>query len=112
MKLKSIAPAAAIAAILLSAIQTPAHAQGVSLKPGTYRCELNQSVHFAKVSADQKSAVLKWGKRDYQMKSVGTSTGAIRYEDKASGMVWLMIAGKSMLLNQKQGQRLADECRA
>lgn len=110
MKLKTLAPA--LAGLAFAAFQMTAHAQGVALKAGTYQCELNQSVRFEKVSADQKSAVLKWGKRDYQMKAVGTSTGAIRYEDKASGMVWLMIANKSMLLNQKQGQRLADECRA
>jgi hypothetical protein len=33
----------------------------------------------------------------------------VRLEDKA-GAVWLQIANKSMLMNQKAGQRLADEC--
>ena len=104
----------ALAAIALFAIQAPAAAQGSSLtlKPGNFHCELNQNVLVEKVSADHKTAVLKWGKKNYTMKVVDTSTGALRYEDKASGMVWLMVANKSMLVNAKQGQRLADECRA
>ena len=109
MKLKSIAPV--LSALALAAFAMPAAAQSVSLSSGTYRCELNQNVQFEKVSADRKTAVLKWGKKNYAMKAVDTSTGAIRYEDKASGMVWLMVANKSMLLNQKHGQRLADECK-
>ncbi|HEY0201935.1 MAG TPA: hypothetical protein VGC24_09600 [Burkholderiaceae bacterium] len=46
----------------------------------------------------------------YRMTPVATRTGAIRLEDEKSGAVWLQIANKSMLMNQKQGQRLADEC--
>jgi hypothetical protein len=109
MKLKSIAPL--LSAVTLAAFAVPAAAQSVSLSAGTYHCELNQNVQFEKVSQDRKSAVLKWGKKNYAMKAVETQTGAIRYEDKASGMVWLMVANKSMLLNQKHGQRLADECK-
>ena len=110
MKLKAIAPV--LSALALASFAMPAAAQGVALSAGTYRCELNQNVQFEKVSADRKTAVLKWGKKNYAMKAVDTATGAIRYEDKASGMVWLMVANKSMLLNQKHGQRLADECKA
>lgn len=109
---KALIPA--IAAVALVSFQAPAAAQNSSLtlKSGTYRCELNQSVSVEKVSADQKTAVFKWAKRNYTLRAVNTSTGALRYEDKGSGMVWLMVANKSMLLNSKHGQRLADECRA
>lgn len=109
---KTLVPA--LAAVALISIQAPAAAQGSSLtlKAGTFHCELNQNVMVEKVSSDHKTAVLKWGNKHYMMKAVDTSTGALRYEDKASGMVWLMVANKSMLLNAKQGQRLADECRA
>jgi len=44
------------------------------------------------------------------MSPVKTSTGTVRLEDKHAGAVWLQIANKSMLMNQKVGQRLADEC--
>ena len=46
----------------------------------------------------------------YRMAPVVTSTGAVRLEDAKGGAVWLQIANKSMLMNQKIGQRLADEC--
>lgn len=46
----------------------------------------------------------------YRMFPVETSTGAIRLEDHQAGAVWLQLANKSMLMNQKLGQRLADAC--
>ncbi|MDO4970431.1 MAG: hypothetical protein Q4E66_13435, partial [Comamonadaceae bacterium] len=33
-----------------------------------------------------------------------------RLEDQRAGATWLQIANKSMLMNQKQGKRMADEC--
>jgi hypothetical protein len=44
------------------------------------------------------------------MRPVATSTGAIRLEDEKAGAVWLQLANKSMLMDQKNGRRLADEC--
>ena len=46
----------------------------------------------------------------FRMYPVETSTGAIRLEDRKAGAVWLQLANKSMLMNQKLGQRLADAC--
>jgi hypothetical protein len=46
----------------------------------------------------------------YRMFPVLTSTGALRLEDKKAGAVWLQLANKSMLMDQKRGRRLADEC--
>lgn len=46
----------------------------------------------------------------YRMAPVATTTGAVRLEDQTGGAVWLQIANKSMLMDQKRGQRLADEC--
>jgi hypothetical protein len=39
-------------------------------------------------------------------------TGAIRLEDPVRGALWLQLANKSMLMNQKEGKRLADECQS
>jgi glucose/arabinose dehydrogenase len=46
----------------------------------------------------------------YHMAPVATSTGTVRLEDQRAGAVWIQIANKSMLMNQKLGQRMADEC--
>ncbi len=48
----------------------------------------------------------------YRMAPVATTTGAVRLEDKDGGAVWLQIANKSMLMDQKRGQRLADDCKS
>ena len=51
------------------------------------------------------------GKAHYKAKRIPTDSGAIRLEDKPHGIVWLQMANKSMLLNEKAGKRLANNCR-
>ena len=46
----------------------------------------------------------------YRMFPVPTTTGTVRLEDRKAGAVWLQMGNKSMLMNQKLGTRLADEC--
>ena len=77
---------------------------------GHYRCELNRSVHVRHVTPDLQSAVLQWNRKDYTLRAVEARTGALRYEDPQSGLVWITITGKSMLLDSKHGKQLANEC--
>lgn len=84
---------------------------GLPHKTGVYRCELDRSVHVRDVATDMRSAVLRWEKKDYEMHAAETSTGALRYEHRPSGLVWIVIVGKSMLLDSKVGRQLANECR-
>ncbi len=84
---------------------------GFKLPTGVYRCDLNRSVNVREVSADMSSAVLHFDKKEYRMHAVGARSGALRYEDPKSGLVWLVIATKSMLLDTKQGRQLANDCR-
>lgn len=77
---------------------------------GKIPCEL--AAHVT-ISPDARSAgrfVLELGREKHFMVPVPTSTGAVRLEDASSGAVWLQLSNKSMLMNQKQGKRLADEC--
>ena len=77
---------------------------------GRMPCELGASVN---ITADPQSPGHFYvdGKGfKYHMVPVPTSTGTIRLEDQKAGAVWLQIANKSMLMDQKRGQRLADEC--
>lgn len=39
-----------------------------------------------------------------------TTTGVIRLENAQAGLVWLQVPVKSMLMNAKLGQRMADNC--
>ena len=77
---------------------------------GHIACELGQSVNVTKDQSNPGYFFVDGKGFKYHMAPVATSTGVVRLEDKAAGAVWLQIANKSMLMNQKQGQRLADDC--
>lgn len=77
---------------------------------GRIVCELGATVQ---VDPDPKSpgSFFVSGKGfKYHMHPVVAATSAVRLEDQRSGAVWIQIANKSMLMNQKLGQRMADEC--
>lgn len=48
--------------------------------------------------------------RNYHMYPVVTLSGAVRLEDPREGAIWLQMSNKSMMMNQKTGSRLADDC--
>ncbi|BEP44198.1 MULTISPECIES: hypothetical protein [Variovorax] len=83
-------------------------AKRVSL--GKAQCELGADVT---VTADEKKpgffTVSTKGQK-YRMHPVESRTGAIRLEDPRAGAMWLQLGNKSMLMNQKAGLRIADEC--
>lgn len=109
----ALLPAAPVSAQNIHITELPAAVDKrlVKLKDGDYRCDQGRALQFRQVSADAQTAVLKWNERDYPMRAVGVRSGALRYENAESGLVWLMIPSKSMLLDTRQGQRLADACR-
>ena len=77
---------------------------------GRLPCELGASVRL-EADATQPGYFHVLGKGfHYRMHPVSTTTGAIRLEDKKAGAVWLQLANKSMLMDQRKGRRLADEC--
>ncbi|TAG24595.1 MAG: hypothetical protein EAZ37_15880 [Burkholderiales bacterium] len=80
------------------------------VQTGRIPCELGHNVG---VLPDDKSPgyfTITNGTQRFRLIPVPTTTGAIRLEDKARGGVWLQLANKSMLLDEKNGKRLADEC--
>lgn len=108
---KRIASALLLVLPIAAVAQTAAElAIAEQVYQGRMPCELGA---YVILTADAKSP----GYFDVQIKSlkfhmfpVATSTGAIRLEDRQAGAVWLQLANKSMLMNQKLGQRLADAC--
>jgi hypothetical protein len=77
---------------------------------GRFNCELNNKVDI-KMGDGQRHIDLTWKGRVYVMLPVATSTGALRFEDRDSGMIWIQIPAKSMLLNSKRGEQVANECK-
>jgi len=105
------AAAAAVASASTSAELGPEElAVAERVHTGHIACELGASVN---VTPDPKAPGrfhISGKGFAYHMTPVVSSTGAVRLEDTQRGAVWLQIANKSMLMNQKLGQRLADEC--
>ncbi len=79
---------------------------------GRMPCELGQSVHIEMDRRSPNQFYLDFKSERYHLSPVKTSTGAIRLEDEINGAVWIQLANKSMLMNSKLGQRLADECKS
>ena len=77
---------------------------------GTIPCELGNSVTLTPSSRRPGFFVVQTKGARFVMHPAESRTGAIRLEDPKRGAMWLQLGNKSMLMSQKIGQRLADEC--
>jgi hypothetical protein len=77
---------------------------------GDLSCELGQNVKLHADPSNPGHFHLHTPEHRFRMRPVRTSTGALRLEDRQQGAVWIQLANKSMLMSQKLGRRLADEC--
>lgn len=79
---------------------------------GQLSCELGQ---YVVLTTDEKSPgrfYMHFKRQTFHLTPVSSQTGAIRLEDEKQGAVWIQLSNKSMLMNSKLGQRLADECQS
>jgi hypothetical protein len=77
---------------------------------GRISCGDGQSVT---ITADPKvngAFDVQFGKAKYDVVPVPAKSGAVRLEDTKTGIVFMQLANKSMLFNEKLGRRLADDC--
>ena len=77
---------------------------------GTISCELGNSVTLTASTRRPGFFLVQTKGARFSMHPVESRTGAIRLEDPKRGALWLQLGNKSMLMSQKLGQRLADEC--
>jgi hypothetical protein len=109
--LKSAAVNAAAGMEAAEAALTPAElAVAQHVYTGKLPCELVESVTMTPYPSAPGRFDMQFKKAHYHLSPVTTQTGAVRLEDPKSGAVWLQLPGKSMLLNEKFGQRLSDDC--
>lgn len=109
--LKSAAKNVAAGIEAAEAAMTPAElAIAERVQVGNLPCELGASVTLTADAKNPGYFDMQGKNFSYRMFPISTSTGAIRLEDQKAGAVWLQLANKSMLMNQKLGIRLADEC--
>ena len=107
-------PAATVSAAAAGAPHDAVSAEELAIAQrvhqGQLACELGASIRVEQDAAQPGYFHLQGKGFRYRMRPVVTSTGAIRLEDSKAGVVWLQLANKSMLMDQKQGRRVADEC--
>jgi hypothetical protein len=76
-----------------------------------FSCEMNNKVAVYRNLMDDSYIILRWQNHLRRMEKVGTTTGARRYESAKSGLVWIGIPSKGILLDSKQNRQLANECK-
>lgn len=103
---------------------TPLEEANPAIKLGEAELAIAKRVHVGEIACELGSKVtIKPLRREgfflvsnrlsrFVMHPVESRTGAIRLEDPERGALWLQLGNKSMLMNQKAGQRLADECQS
>jgi hypothetical protein len=104
------AAAAAVQAPVTQAQATTPEAGDVHT--GRMVCELGNSVTVTPDPQQPARFIVQMKKFTYHMTPVETTTGAVRLEDTQAGAMWLQLPNKSMLMNSKLGQRMADECQS
>jgi hypothetical protein len=110
---KRAAPVAAAAAVPL-AVEAPLTenelAVAAQVHVGSLPCELGKLVRMELDATTPGFFRLHIDQQRYRLRPVESRTGAVRLEDPQQGVVWIQLANKSMLMSQKLGRRLADEC--
>ena len=74
-------------------------------------CESGQRLSVAGDHRYDNVIQVLWRDRVYQMERVRTSTGAHRFEDMQSGLVWIGIPAKAMLLDSRRGSPVVNDCK-
>ena len=87
---------------------TPAPAAG-EVWAGAYQCEHAEKVSM-RPGQGPDMVELQWKAQRWHMRRVDSRSGAMRLEDAGARMVWIQLPNKSMLLDQRLGRRLLDEC--
>lgn len=103
------AAGAATAAALALADDNQKHAFTLT-HLGEYECEFKRAVRVLAHPKHEGYVDLQFDKRVITARPVLSSTGAVRLEDVTGRYLMVQIAFKSMLMDTRLGQRVADEC--
>jgi hypothetical protein len=74
-------------------------------------CEHGKRISIEGNHKEDDAIVLQWQGHLHRMLRVATSTGAHRFENNESGLIWISIPAKGMLLDRKNATQLANECK-
>lgn len=86
----------------------------LNLASGAYRCEDGVLVRLEREVLDRSNRRIElvWNGRRYRLERNLSYSGLPRFEDSVSGLVWIDLPWKGVLLDGRTGRPLANECRA
>lgn len=110
-KAAPVAAASAVAAVAPRADLSPEQLSIAQIvTTGRIGCGDGQSVTVTPDPKVNGAFDVQFGKAKYDVVPVPAKSGAVRLEDTKTGIVFMQLANKSMLFNEKLGRRLADDC--
>lgn len=80
------------------------------LSSGTYKCEFGMEVGVTRKVGSGDELQLHWTGKHYVLQRDHSSSGLPRYKDDQSGLVWIDLPWKSVLLDGRTQKPIASEC--
>lgn len=109
---KAKAAAAATAAAVVAANPLEVDEPDITDNKSTeYDCELGNKITIYTNDNDAAHIALRWKTRLHRLARIGTTTGALRFENPHYGLIWIGIPSKGILLDSKLNRQLANECK-
>ena len=102
----ALVAATAYAASPASADPLPSY----KMKSGPMICGSHLRMDVKAEGRDDHAILLTWKGRHYLMLRKPTTTGAYHFDDRKAGLVMIQIPAKSMLFDNRNMTRLADDC--
>lgn len=86
----------------------------LKLASGTYKCDQNVRILVKRELRDgvNNRIVVDWNGSSHQLERDPSYSGLPRFEDASSGLVWIDLPWKSLLLDGKTNTPLVNECRS
>jgi hypothetical protein len=106
---------AACPALAFAAAPAPAQNHQVQLSfelaSGSYLCEFGQRVDVRRDARAANRLDIGWQGKRYRLERDLSYSGLPRYEDRRSGLVWIDLPWKAVLLDGRSQKPLANDCK-
>lgn len=83
----------------------------LKLASGLYHCDGGIDIPVERTPGNPRQIALDWKGQRFTLNRNNSASGLPRYEHRASGLVWIDLPWKGMLLDAGTGRPLASECR-